>query len=294
MEDFKVIFVGKNPDASVLDFVLAYEKYCVSLAERILHHDADIFCILDGKNRLTGVFSYSSGGQILHCLPTIFLAGQGDDEGGAQKLFSSLKNHFEKFNLKKLFSVIGEAKSTDFVLKAIFSAVKKLPLSITNFLLMEYLEDFQKKEIQKNDDENLQIFRCSPQMLQTLLPMQEAYEREEVLAAGQEYNEFLSSFMLKRALRLQNVYVLASGKVIVSKATFNAVSNSFAQLGGMYTAPRFRRNGYASRLVNFLVAQKKLEGKKVVLFVKNSNSIARSLYENCGFTPFSGFKICYY
>ncbi len=286
-----MVHVGRNPDASVLDFVLAYEKYCVSLAERILHQDAEIFCILDGKNRLAGVFSYSSGGQILHCLPTVFFAGHVDFDGGEQKLFSSLKSHFEKFNLKKLFSVIGEEKSTDFILEVIFAAVKKFPLSVTSFFLMEHC---QKKEIQKGNDENLRVIRCPPQMLQTLLPMQEAYEREEVLAAGQEFDGFLSSFMLKRALRLQNVYVLASGQIIVSKATFNAVSKNFAQLGGMYTAPSFRRNGYASRLVNFLVEQKMLEGKKVVLFVKKANSIAKSLYENCGFAPFSGFKICYY
>ena len=52
----------------LLKFLLANEHKCVSLVSRFLKKDTRIFYILDEKNIIWGVFSISSGGQILHCL----------------------------------------------------------------------------------------------------------------------------------------------------------------------------------------------------------------------------------
>jgi hypothetical protein len=74
--------------------------------------------------------------------------------------------------------------------------------------------------------------------LEALLPLQEAYEREEVLTPIHEFNASGCRASLARALERQIVYVAEEGGVIVAKAGTNARGFRVDQIGVFTPCPR--------------------------------------------------------
>lgn len=130
--------------------------------------------------------------------------------------------------------------------------------------------------------------------LDALMPLQEAYEREEVLTSIHEFNRSACRASLARALERQLLLVAEEGGVIVGKAATNARGFGVDQVGGVYTVPERRGRGVARALVSELLALIGEEGRRASLFVKTANAPARNLYLGLGFEEGGEYLARYY
>jgi ribosomal protein S18 acetylase RimI-like enzyme len=127
-----------------------------------------------------------------------------------------------------------------------------------------------------------------------LFPLQAAYEQEEVLPAGAEFNA--------AACRLGLEHILSGGQIlaaelegrIVGKINISVVSFTRYQIGGVYVHPDYRGLGIAGRMCAEFVRGLVLQDRGVSLFVKKSNPAARRVYDNIGFRALADYRISYY
>lgn len=126
-----------------------------------------------------------------------------------------------------------------------------------------------------------------------LLPLEAAYEREEVMPAGSILDIRSCRYNLERIIAKEKTLIALMDNRIVAKINTNAESYSRYQIGGVYVLPEYRRRGIASCLTaafsRFLLA----ENKGVNLFVNNGNTAARKAYVRCGFIELADYRIVY-
>lgn len=130
--------------------------------------------------------------------------------------------------------------------------------------------------------------------IDALYPLQEAYEREEVLPQGAVFNSAACRLGLERLLQDQVVYGAELDGRVVAKANTNARAFTRAQLGGIYVLPAYRRRGIAARLTAHLACRLQEEGLTVGLFVKTRNAAALRAYDKIGFALREPYRITYY
>lgn len=127
-----------------------------------------------------------------------------------------------------------------------------------------------------------------------LLPLQVAYEVEEVLPPGTEPSIAHSKATLIDSLRKHSVLFATFNDEVIARVATNAHGYTGEQIGGVYTDPRYRGRGLARWLMTELLAPLSPGGRGASLFVKAHNEIALSLYRNLGFSFESMFRIHYY
>jgi len=127
-----------------------------------------------------------------------------------------------------------------------------------------------------------------------LLPLQIAYEKEEVLLPGRIVNPHASKAVLLDSLEHQIVLAASRNGSVVARVATNAVGYGCNQIGGVYTDPTLRNNGVARWMMSELLQRFKADAKDAVLFVKPENGAAIALYTNLGFRIESDFRINYY
>jgi uncharacterized protein len=142
--------------------------------------------------------------------------------------------------------------------------------------------------------EGVVVRRATPQDLSALLPLQEAYEREEVLLPGRSVNTGLTMRMLQHSIEKQLVLLASLQGRIVAKAATNARGGRYDQLGGVYTVPEFRGRGIGSLVVANIARLIIGQHRGVSLFVKKDNVPAQRLYARLGFSHMADLRICYY
>lgn len=126
------------------------------------------------------------------------------------------------------------------------------------------------------------------------LPLRTEYETEEVLPPGIKQNRETCLKHLPFILRKHNVLVLKQGNKIYSTATINAKGFKFWQIGGVYTPPEYRNQGFGEKIITKQMINILDNKKKVSLIVKTSNIPALKLYKKTGFTIVGYFRISYY
>lgn len=273
----------------VSDFLVANEHKCVSLVSHFKKKDVRIFYIVDERNSLWGVFSISSGGQILHCFES-------------DTVMPFVQEFFSVNRPEKLFSIIGEQKFTNEIAKIFLNLYGTLPKSATEYSLMEYSRSAAEAELlnPKSDRTRIgsvtgcEVFDCKDSDFEEMFPLQKAYELEEVVIDKANYNEKNSRILLRKSIQDGNVFGLRCNNRIVAKASINAIGEKCIQLGGVYTDIGFRNKGLATYLIRTIITRFKNEGKQLILFVKKTNKTAENVYLNCGFIIFNEYKIIYY
>jgi GNAT superfamily N-acetyltransferase len=130
--------------------------------------------------------------------------------------------------------------------------------------------------------------------LEELLPLQTAYEMEEVLPQGAVFNATACRVNLKRILKEETVLVAELGGRIIAKANTSAVSFTRTQIGGVFVHPSCRGQGIARRVCAELSRILIRAGWGVSLFVKKWNQSARLVYHAIGFKPVAAYRITYY
>lgn len=143
------------------------------------------------------------------------------------------------------------------------------------------------------------VRRAGPPDLDLLFPLQEAYEREEVLTPIHEFNPAACRAALARSLELQLVFVAeeipARGpRRAVAKAQTNARGFRVDQVGGVFTLPERRGRGAAAALMAVLLAEIGRAGRGASLFVKPGNAPALALYRGLGFEGIGAYRADYF
>ena len=301
--------VDEKKKAETLAFLAKHESTCVSLVENVRRNESDIFSIEGDARETLGIISVKS--RMLLCIPNA--RSLQDDKA----FCSSLKVFLSD---KKISCVNGEAEASHFIMK-IFAELGRTPLHINEYALMTLSEAALKKVEAKSERyaapskglqtsldrhtardagekacrEKFKIVRCGIKDADALMPLQLAYEAEEVLPPCRTQNPAVTRKNLERILKTEYVLALQnSDGAPVAKANTNAVGIRWAQIGGVYTAPDFRRKGCASLLVKTL-AEKIVASKRFpVLYARNGNEGAQKAYSAIGFIKTGGFTIAYY
>lgn len=307
-----------------LSFVLPYEKLAVGLVSRALLGDTDCFVVAeDGRAR--DAFSLSKGGQIFHCLPDAYTENQPRLLGVLTAFFAARKDH-------ELFNVVGEEKGTDLVKRAIQAATGRGIQHEQRYVLLEKMiprgaasrangmgvasgahgmADFDGANSRGADfvganeipvtmplpsapEQKLALVHCAPSMIDDLLPLQIAYEKEEVEWEGNSIDQNVTRLSFLHALRTQQIFALSKNGAYIAKGGTNAIGKNYVQLGGIYTIPSERGKGYAECLVRQIIGAVHSRGKNTALFAKPDNVPALRLYEKCGFKKIGRYEIAYY
>ena len=305
----RFIPVDEKKKAETLAFLAKYERTCVSLIEHVRCGESDIFSIEGDARETLGVISVKS--RMLLCVPNA-RSLQND-----KAFCSSLKVFLSD---KKISCVNGEAEASHLIMK-IFAELGRTPLHINEYALMTLseaaLKNLKTKEGryasvsegqqtliarhtaraagEKAYCEQFKIVRCGIKDADALMPLQLAYEAEEVLPPCRTQNPAVTRKNLERILKTEYVLALQNSRgETAAKANTNAIGIRWAQIGGVYTAPDFRRKGCASLLVETLAEKIVASNRLPVLYARNGNEGAQKAYSAIGFTKTGGFTIAYY
>jgi ribosomal protein S18 acetylase RimI-like enzyme len=130
--------------------------------------------------------------------------------------------------------------------------------------------------------------------IEALFPLQEAYEREEVLPPDTVFSPASCRLTLERIVRREYVLAACLDDRIVGKVNTNAESFTRYQIGGVYVHEDCRGRGIAALMIAALVRELIARGKGVSLFVKKRNAAARAVYRRIGFVNAGDYRIVYY
>jgi GNAT superfamily N-acetyltransferase len=140
----------------------------------------------------------------------------------------------------------------------------------------------------------LVIRRAQPADAGALFPLQAAYEMEEVIPAGAEFNPAVCRRSLE-ILVANNMTLKAELEgVTVGKININARSYKRFQIGGVYVLPEYRNLGIARSLTAALIRETAPYKNYFSLFVKKANTPARRVYNSLGFTKSADYRITYF
>ncbi len=321
-----------NADGSsaVFRFLERYEEQCVQLAETLRRSVKDAYAVISEKNtgeRLTehivhdeksgfiyGVINFRS--TILHCLPFADMSAADwnaervrEIDGAQTQNFETLAKDFilsfaDFFTARKSAFRISCVNGSEGGAKLILAALKDARINLAPSQVNEYslfrLTAAEFSHIKEPLLQNgAQIFRCRSDMdaalFDTLFDLQKCYEIEEVLPEHDVFSEDICRLRLKSVLRTQYVAaLLLSDVTVAAKAGTNALGFHTAQIGGVYVKREFRRRGYAFDVLYCVLKNVFAVKKAAVLFVKNTNVPALSLYRALGFKKRNGYIIAYF
>lgn len=97
---------------------------------------------------------------------------------------------------------------------------------------------------------------------------------------------------VERSLANGHTWVLEEGARAVASSSFNAALSEIVQIGGVYTPPDRRGNGYGRSVVAAsLLAVRDTEVQRAVLFTEDSNQPARRAYASLGFEQIGDYRV---
>ena len=316
--------------SAVFRFLERHEEQCVQLAETLRRSVKDAYAVVskecasewlteyiqhDEKSGfIYGVINFRS--TILHCLPFADMSAaetnsvRGGKQNGAERQdFETPAKDFiyafaDFFAARKSAFRVSCVNGSEGGAKLILAALKDARINLAPSQVNEYslfglsAADFLriKEPLLQN---GAQIFRCRSEMaaalFDTLFDLQKCYEIEEVLPEHDVFSEDICRLHLKFVLRTQYVAaVLLPDGTLAAKAGTNALGFHSAQIGGVYVKREFRRRRYAFDVLYCVLKNVFAVKKNAVLFVKNTNVPALSLYRSLGFKKRNGYIIAYF
>lgn len=270
-------------------FIAPYEETCVSLASLIRRKSDKLVFIStsessvveSAKTSILGILNLDS--TLYHCIPDI---NQIDKISLLEDLPYLLK--------KPVRCISGEANSTDYLIKFFPNPKQLYPYKMmrwTNSLNKEVSTGSATTTTLSGGEE---IIRCTEHDMDFLHPLQKDYMKEEVAVPGRTITDAEVDITLRQILKNQICLAMTVDGEIVAKANTNAIGINCVQIGGVYTHPLYRRNGYAGALIQALCNRATRAQKQPVLFVKEKNKPALSLYQKLGFEECGHYAIAYY
>jgi predicted GNAT family acetyltransferase len=242
----------------------------------------DLCCLIEfasdepARGRVAGILLRTGTGIVLHCIR------EGLDTEEAREAVSAF---LARGPVK---CVLGSARETRFF----ESCIAESPRQIVDYDLMR-LSALPEERLAKLPA-GLAAKRGDSDDADAVLPLQEGYEREEVIPPGDPFDRDACKANLKRSLERQTIILAVSDALPVAKAGTNARGFAVDQIGGVFTANAWRGKGLATAIVARLSRELMASGRSVVLFVKPGNAPAKRAYEKVGFVPALPFRIAYF
>lgn len=283
------------------NFVIPHEETCVSLASLVRKKSDKLVFIAASENTvistnsttvntagtkdsILGILNLDS--TIYHCIPDINLIDK-----------NFLKENLPYLMKKQVRCISGEISGTRFLLdvfaKGGFDKLNH-PEIVYDYKMMRYLQLLSRVEGAIVLSGGEEIIRCTEHDMEILHPLQKDYMKDEVAVPGRQITDAEVDITLRNLLKNQLCFALTFDGDIVAKANTNAIGINCVQIGGVYTHPLYRRNGYAGVLVQTLCNRSLRAHKHPVLFVKEKNMPAFSLYQKLGFEECGRYTIAYY
>ena len=276
-------------------FIIPHEQTCIFLSSYLRRGSKHLFLLSNNETpekieQLQGVIYID--GTLFHCIP---YPSRLDATEFAAKLLSlcGLQNNSKNTIFQdntKIKCISGETQTTDFLIN-LLSDHLGAPYQTNHYKLMTAKQIVNPPEKLCNDD---QIICCTENELEDLLAIQKKYVTEEVAPFGKEVSDTEISMGLRQILKNQICLALSTDGELVAKANTNAIGMNWVQLGGIYTHPLYRRNGYAWQLISAICRRTVKAGKNAALFVKDINVPAMELYKKLGFSNSGHYTIAYY
>ncbi len=290
-------------------FIAPYEETCVSLASLVRRKSDKLVFLVSSDEAvvewprsgciettgLLGIINLDS--TLYHCIP---------DPSQLEADF--LKAQLPYFLKKPVRCISGEKIATDFLIRIVdsincgfdtSSGLLNHPAQIYDYKMLRWLSTSKVVSVRSSDYSTTlsggeEIIRCTEHDMEALHQLQKDYMKEEVYVPGRPITDAEVDISLRQILKNQLCFALTVDGDIVAKANTNAIGINCVQIGGVYTHPLYRRNGYAGALVQALCNRALRSGKQPVLFVKEKNTPAFSLYQKLGFAECGRYTIAYY
>jgi len=256
----------------IMDLIRGQEISCIDAVSALTEkkNSKQIIIHTDGKAIDAALF-FTSYGRVMPVLDPGFLFHQ-EDVHSVSKLAGN--------TVFLPTSVSGKAEAVDMFLER-FSCGQRRQI-VEHYIMELDPAHFQMPQIP--DNLKICVLRGSPRQLLPLFPLQKTYERQEVLLNPDAQDTIETFRWLKTILTKEICFYAKRGFRYVSKANTNAKGFDHIQIGGVFTVPRFRRQGYALHTVAALcrcIIEE--EHKRPSLFVRSGNENAIKLYKRLGF-----------
>ncbi|MCR5063822.1 MAG: GNAT family N-acetyltransferase [Treponema sp.] len=260
-------------------FVIPHEEVCVSLASLVRRKTQDLFFISNSNlpikiENILGIISLES--TVYFCIPNPNLISAEELAAQIQPLLK-----------KEIKCISGEYSGVELLTNVSSSNIKQT----CHYKMMVY-ENNKQTEVELSDSEN--IIRCTENDIDNLTSLQKDYMKNEIVIPGKKISDAEAAIMLRQILKNQLCLALICDGDFVAKANTNAIGINYIQIGGVYTHPLYRKNGYASALVKTICNRAIKANKKAALFVKEKNMGAFSIYQKHGFTECAHYAIAYF
>lgn len=283
-----IIPAEQVPASAIQNFLMPHEKLCVQLSSYVRKNRTDLYVIEDNDDEICGVI-YAKG-TFLHCIPNF--------SAHAAEITQVLGNFLLTHPVKCINGELTVSESLKALVQSSQASVpagghqpqtnryKLMSLSPDDQLLppSEPLQPCDEIRRMANPDHDAEI----------IFDLQKHYIMEEVAPAGKTPGDLEINVILKQILKNQLCLTLFSDGEPVAKANTNAIGWNCVQLGGVYTNPLYRRNGYACQLVYNLCSRILRTGRSVTLYVKEKNTPALELYKKLGFKECGAYSITYF
>ena len=281
-----VIELGSEQLKDFFNFAKLYEYKSISFISRMYIRDkffipskktAKIFCQTTNleDNTIKNSIMITSGGIILPLFSEL---------PPERSVLIEMLKKILNYN-KKIFCILGVSRDAELIKNVLsYSSCS----SINYILLVKKLETafiIEKNELTVKSGKKKDSF--------LLFPLEEAYLLEEVLVETSSINKQAALLNLKKTLSTQNVFYAVYNKEIIAKVNTNAKGLYFNQIGGVYTKPQFRNKGISNYLMKHLLNNIYSLGKNAVLYVKNDNIPALTLYKHLGFKIIDNYSAHY-
>lgn len=262
--------------------VQLYERFSKYLQQDKKNYCGKFICFTNlEKTKLYGIVFASNAGLILHCFSTDLT------KPVVLKIINLLSDFLTNRNI---YCVSGEITGTNLLALAIKTCGKfSAPVEQRKYTLMEF-----NHNLSTISNNFIQVENCKETQLEELLPLQSHYDQVEVLPPNQPFNLDLCKKNLTKALQQKRVFGIRFNNEIIAKASINAATNKYWQIGGVFTKQDCRGKGCASNLTNHIATQALSLGIKTVLFVRKGNTPAEKAYNKAGFRPIGNYEIIYY
>ncbi len=281
----------------IQEFLQKYEHLCVSLCSLVRREEKNIFVFLKESDSKDGFSPEDIWGvvhldlSVTHCLPFY----QKENEAFEKAFFWLLETcgFCSSDSTRKISCVDGEKRASE-LLVSLFQKKGQKAYYTNEYFLMTKEDDYALPPPASLLCMGEEIVCCKPDHAEDLYDLQYQYLKEEVIPPGKKTTELYVRSNLKSILKNQKVFAIESDGKFVSKVNSNAIGWNCVQIGGVYTDPLYRRNGYSLCLLSTLCRRINKTGRKCVLFVKKKNLPALGLYEKLDFKKSGEFQITYF
>ncbi|GHV84933.1 hypothetical protein AGMMS50230_05410 [Spirochaetia bacterium] len=192
-----------------------------------------------------------------------------------------------------LHAMQGLAEDMD-LLEITLEKRKILPAVKFDYELRSFEADPENPPPVPKGPPGLIIRKSEPEDINGLFPLQAAYEKEEVLPPGAEFNPAVCLKGLEYLVAGNKTLTAELDGMLVGKININAQSFNRFQIGGVYVLPEFRNLGIARIMTVSLIRELSSRKKDFTLFVKKANAPARKVYDKIGFAKIGDYRINYY